>query len=156
MLTGGAIAFAVDSFSNRKDISYICVQHEQAGAMMADAYSRVRDGFAATMSTSGPGATNLITGIACSYFDSIPNIHITGQVNLNEQRGGMPGTLSSRQIGFQETDIVSIAKPVTKKSIQLSKAENIYSVLEDLYTCAQSGRKGPVLLDLPMCLQRGE
>ena len=58
VLTGGAIAFAVDSFSNRKDISYICVQHEQAGAMMADAYSRVGNGFAATMSTSGPGATN--------------------------------------------------------------------------------------------------
>lgn len=154
VLTGGAIAFAVDSFSNRKDISYICVQHEQAGAMMADAYSRVGNGFAATMSTSGPGATNLITGIACSYFDSIPNIHITGQVNLQEQRGVMPGTSNSRQIGFQETDIVSIAKPITKKSIQLRKAEDIYSVLEDLYTCAQSGRKGPVLLDLPMCLQR--
>ena len=66
----------------------------------------------------------------------------------------MPGTLNSRQIGFQETDIVSIAKPVTKKSIQLRKAEDIHSVLEDLYACAQSGRKGPVLLDLPMCLQR--
>ena len=154
VLTGGAIAFAVDSFSNRKDISYICVQHEQAGAMMADAYSRVRNGFAATMSTSGPGATNLITGIACSYFDSIPNLHITGQVNLNEQRGGMPGTLGSRQIGFQETDIVSISKPVTKKSVQLKKADDIYKVLDDLYNCANSDRKGPVLLDLPMCLQR--
>ena len=129
VLTGGARAFAVDSFSNRKDISYICVQHEQAGAMMADAYSRVKNNFAATMSTSGPGATNLITGIACSYFDSIPNIHITGQVNLKEQRGGMPGTLNSRQIGFQETDIVSISKPITKKSIQLKKAEDIYKVL---------------------------
>ncbi|MBF96025.1 MAG: acetolactate synthase [Pelagibacterales bacterium] len=154
VLTGGAIAFAVDSFSNRKDISYICVQHEQAGAMMADAYSRVKNNFAATMSTSGPGATNLITGIACSYFDSIPNIHITGQVNLKEQRGGMPGTSNSRQIGFQETDIVSISKPITKKSIQLKKAEDIYKVLNDLYNCSQSGRRGPVLLDLPMCLQR--
>merc|ERR1711991_406414 len=154
LLTGGAIAFAVVSFSNRKDISYICVQHEQAGAMMADAYSRVKNNFAATMSTSGPGATNLITGIACSYFDSIPNIHITGQVNLKEQRGGMPGTLNSRQIGFQETDIVSISKPVTKKSVQLKNAEDIFNVLNDLYNCAQSGRKGPVLLDLPMCLQR--
>ncbi len=154
VLTGGAIAFAVDSFTNRDDISYICVQHEQAGAMMADAYSRVRDGFAATMSTSGPGATNLITGIACSYFDSIPNLHITGQVNLHEQRGGMPGTSRSRQIGFQETDIVSISKPVTKKSIQLKKAEDIHKTLDDLYYCANTGRKGPVLLDLPMCLQR--
>ena len=87
--------------------------------MMADAIHKVKNGFAATMSTSGPGATNLITGIACSYFDSIPNIHITGQVNLNEQ--SMPGTFGSRQIGFQETDIVSISKPVTKKSVQLKK-----------------------------------
>ena len=106
------------------------------------------------MSTSGPGATNLITGIACSYFDSIPNIHITGQVNLKEQRGGMPGTSDSRQIGFQETDIVSIAKPITKKAVQLKSSDNILDVLDDLYKCSQSGRAGPVLLDLPMCMQR--
>tara|TARA_A100001011_G_scaffold397662_1_gene499407 strand:+ start:690 stop:2525 length:1836 start_codon:yes stop_codon:yes gene_type:complete len=154
VLTGGAIAFSIDAFSKRKDISYICVQHEQAAAMMADAYARIKNNFAATMVTSGPGATNLLTGIACSFFDSIANIHITGQVNLLEQRGGMPNTLESRQIGFQETDIVSISKPITKKSYQLKKNDNIYKVLEDLYNCAQHGRKGPVLLDLPMCLQR--
>ena len=141
-------------FSKRKDISYICVQHEQAAAMMADAYARVTNNYAATMVTSGPGATNLITGIACSYFDSIPNIHITGQVNLLEQRGGMPNTMGSRQIGFQETDIVSISKPITKKSYQLKKDDNIYEVLESLYKNSMEGRKGPVLLDLPMCLQR--
>ncbi len=154
LLTGGAIAFTIDSFSKRKDISYICVQHEQAAAMMADAYARVNNRYAATMVTSGPGATNLITGIACSYFDSIANIHITGQVNLLEQRGGMPNTKGSRQIGFQETDIVSISKPITKKSYQLKKNDNIHKVLENLYNCSVQGRKGPVLLDLPMCLQR--
>ena len=108
-------------FQKEKDISYICVQHEQAAAMMADAYARIKENFSATMTTSGPGATNLITGIACSYFNPIPNIHITGQVNLSEQRGGMPGTMGSRQIGFQETDIVSIAKPITKKQFNLKK-----------------------------------
>ena len=154
LLTGGAIAFTVDAFSKRKDISYVCVQHEQAAAMMADAYARIKNNFAATMTTSGPGATNLITGIACSYFDSIGNIHITGQVNLSEQRGGMPGTKLSRQIGFQETDIVSIAKPITKKAVQLKNSDNILEVLDDLYKCSQSGRAGPVLLDLPMCMQR--
>ena len=122
--------------------------------MMADAYARINNGYAATMVTSGPGATNLITGIACSYFDSIANIHITGQVNLLEQRGGMPNTLGSRQIGFQETDIVSISKPPTKKSYQLKQSDNIYQVLENLYNYSMEGRKGPVLLDLPMCLQR--
>ena len=154
LLTGGAIAFTVDAFSKRKDISYVCVQHEQAAAMMADSYARIKNNFAATMTTSGPGATNLITGIACSYFDSIGNIHITGQVNLSEQRGGMPGTKQSRQIGFQETDIVSIAKPITKKAVQLKSSDNILDVLDDLYKCSQSGRAGPVLLDLPMCMQR--
>ena len=154
LLTGGAIAFTVDAFSKRKDISYVCVQHEQAAAMMADAYARIKNNFAATMTTSGPGATNLITGIACSYFDSIGNIHITGQVNLSEQRGGMPDTMQSRQIGFQETDIVSIAKPITKKAVQLKNSDNILEVLDDLYKCSQSGRAGPVLLDLPMCMQR--
>ena len=154
LLTGGAIAFTVDAFSKRKDISYVCVQHEQAAAMMADSYARIKNNFAATMTTSGPGATNLITGIACSYFDSIGNIHITGQVNLSEQRGGMPSTKQSRQIGFQETDIVSIAKPITKKAVQLKSSDNILEVLDDLYKCSQSGRAGPVLLDLPMCMQR--
>ena len=156
LLTGGAIAFVVDSFSKRKDIGYICVQHEQAAAMMADAYSRVGPNFAATMSTSGPGATNLITGIACSYFDSIPNIHITGQVNTHEQIGAMLGTKKSRQIGFQETNIVSITQPITKKSLQLRKAEDIQNILEYLYNLSQDGRQGPVLLDIPMDMQRVE
>ena len=154
VLTGGAIAFTLDAFSGRKDISYICVQHEQAAAMMADAYARLKGNFAATMSTSGPGATNLITGIACSYFDSIANIHITGQVNLTEQRNIKTNSFGSRQVGFQETDIVSISKPITKKSIQLKKADKICKTLEKLYCISQSGRPGPVLLDLPMCLQR--
>lgn len=156
LLTGGAIAFLVDSFHKRKDISYICVQHEQAAAMMADAYSRIGPNFAATLTTSGPGATNLITGIACSFFDSIPNIHITGQVNTYEQRGSMKGTSHSRQIGFQENDIVSISKPITKLSTQLTNAKNIKYLLEKLYYVSQEGRQGPVLLDIPMNFQKME
>lgn len=69
LITGGAISFVVDAFSRNKKISYVCVAHEQAAAMMADAYSRVGPNLAATMVTSGPGATNLLTGIACSWFD---------------------------------------------------------------------------------------
>jgi len=154
LITGGSIAFTIDSFSKRKDISYICVQHEQAAAMMADAYSRVGPNFSATMSTSGPGGTNLITGIGCSYFDSIPALHIVGQVNVNEQRGVMRGTKNSRQIGFQETDIVSISKPLTKLSIQLKNEKDILYILEKLFYISQKGRQGPVLLDLPMNFQR--
>ena len=77
LITGGAISFLVDSFSRTKKIKYTCVAHEQAAAMMADAYSRTGPNLSCTMVTSGPGATNLITGIACSWFDSIPAIHIT-------------------------------------------------------------------------------
>ena len=92
LLTGGAISFIVDAFSRQKKISYTCVGHEQSAAMMADAYSRVGPNLAATLSTSGPGATNLITGIACSWFDSVPVLHITGQVNTYEQIGAQRGT----------------------------------------------------------------
>ena len=154
LITGGSIAFAIDSFSKRKDISYICAQHEQAAAMMADAYSRLGPNFSATMSTSGPGGTNLITGIGCSYFDSIPALHIVGQVNQNELKGSMKGTINSRQIGFQETDIVSISKPLTKASKQLKNEKDILYVLEELFYIARNKRQGPVLLDLPMNFQR--
>ena len=119
LLTGGAISFMVDAFSRNKKIKYTCVAHEQAAAMMADSYSRVGPNLSCTMVTSGPGATNLITGIACSWFDSIPSLHITGQVNSYEKQGAQKGTKNTRQVGFQETDIVSIAKPITKFSYQL-------------------------------------
>ena len=97
LLTGGAIAFTVDAFSKEKTF-YICVQHEQAAAMMADAYARIKANFSATMTTSGPGATNLITGIACSYFDSVPLYTSQGR-QIYQNKGSMPGTMGSRQIG---------------------------------------------------------
>ena len=80
---------------------------------MADAYSRLGPNFSATMVTSGPGATNLLTGIACSWFDSVPGIHICGQVNTDELSGAVKSTKNARQVGFQETDIVNMAKPIT-------------------------------------------
>ena len=106
------------------------------------------------MVTSGPGATNLITGIYCSWFDSIPNIHITGQVSMNEQRSYLKSTKNCRQIGFQETDIIELSKNFTKKSTQITNSKNIYKILEDLYTYSKSGRKGPVLLDIPINIQK--
>ena len=105
LITGGAIAFIVDAFSRNKNISYISVAHEQAAAMMADSYARLGPNFGATMVTSGPGATNLLTGIACSWFDSIPNIHICGQVNTYETSDYKKSTKNVRQVGFQETDM---------------------------------------------------
>ncbi len=154
LITGGAISFMVDSFSRVKNIKYTCVAHEQAAAMMADSYSRLGPNLSCTMVTSGPGATNLITGIACSWFDSIPAIHITGQVNSYEKQGAQIGTKHSRQIGFQETDIVSITKPITKFSYQLKNPNEIRYVLEKATFLAQSGRPGPVVIDIPMNFQK--
>lgn len=154
VITGGAIAFAMDGFHGRKDIKYVPVNHEQGAAMMGEAYSRLGPGLSACMVTSGPGATNLITGMCCAWFDSIPALYISGQVNTYEQRGAMPGTAKSRQIGFQETDIVSMVKPVTKYSAMIKRVEDVRYELEKAVYIAKSGRPGPVLLDLPMDLQR--
>ena len=154
LMTGGAISFMIDAFSRTKKINYTCVAHEQAAAMMADAYSRLGPNLSCTMATSGPGATNLITGIACSWFDSIPSIHITGQVNSYEKQGAQKGTKNTRQIGFQETDIVSIIKPITKFSYQLKNPNEIKYVLEKACFLAQSGRPGPVVIDIPMDFQK--
>ena len=156
LITGGAISFMVDAFSRNKKVEYISVAHEQAAAMMADSYSRLGPNFSCTMVTSGPGATNLITGIACSYFDSIPSLHICGQVNTYEQQDGHKSTANVRQVGFQETDIVNISKPITKYSYKLKDASEIRYVLEKAYHLATSGRPGPVLIDIPMDLQRAK
>ncbi len=154
LITGGAISFMVDAFSRNKKIKYTSVAHEQSAAMMADAYSRLGPNFSCTMVTSGPGATNLLTGIACSYFDSIPSLHISGQVNTYEQQDGHESTKNVRQVGFQETDIETIAKPITKYSYKLKKASEIRYVLEKAYHIATTGRPGPVLVDIPMNFQK--
>ena len=156
LITGGAISFVVDAFSRNKKIKYTCVAHEQAAAMMADAYSRVGKGFGATMVTSGPGAQNLITGIACSWFDSVPVIHISGQVNSFELSSTNKTTKKVRQVGFQETDIVSIVKPITKFAYQLKNPDQIKYVLEKAFYLSNQGRPGPVLIDIPMDFQRAK
>jgi len=153
-ITGGAICFLMDAFSRNKNMTYTSVAHEQAAAMMADSYSRFGPNFSATMVTSGPGATNLLTGIACSWFDSIPSLHICGQVNRHELSNFHKSTKKVRQVGFQETDIVSMAKPITKFAYQLKNENEIKYILEKAYYIAQTGRPGPVLIDIPMDLQR--
>jgi len=112
LVTGGALAFLVDSFDKNKNLEYVCTAQEQGAAMAAEAYSRITENIGVAMATSGPGATNLMTGIGCAYFDSIPTLYITGQVNTYESttKDG------PRQIGFQETNVVDIVKPITKFS----------------------------------------
>jgi acetolactate synthase-1/2/3 large subunit len=151
-LTGGAIAFVIDAVTRHRDLEVVGFQHEQAAAMAADAYSRLGDGIGVTMATSGPGATNLITGIACSYFDSIPTLHITGQVPTKDSNVGT----RIRQVGFQETDIVSMVRPITKYAVRVTRVEDLRYELEKSYRIATTGRKGPVLIDVPMDVQQQE
>ncbi len=151
-VTGGACAFIIDAVSKCENLNYVCFQHEQAAAMAADAVWRIQKTPGVTLVTSGPGATNLITGIACSYFDSIPSIHITGQVNLNES--AKLKNLDVRQIGFQETNIVEMVKPITKYSVKVETIQSLSEEFNKAYNIATSGRMGPVLLDIPMNIQQ--
>jgi len=149
---GGAITHLIDSTVDRDDISCISVHHEQSGAFAAEAYARINGRLGVAMATSGPGALNMVTGIGSCYFDSVPCLFITGQVNTYEYKFDRP----IRQIGFQETDIVSVVKPLTKYAELVAEAETIRYHLEKAVYLAQSGRPGPALLDIPMNIQRAQ
>ena len=153
-LTGGACAFMIDAVGRHPGLDVICVQNEQAAAMAADAVWRVDRRIGVTMATSGPGATNLITGIACSFFDSIPSIHITGQVNQRESSAVHGANV--RQSGFQETKIVDMVKPITKYAVLVKTVDELRDELAKAYKIAISGRMGPVLIDVPMDIQQAE
>jgi acetolactate synthase-1/2/3 large subunit len=148
-MSGGMIAHILDSIYQKNEIKIVSMKHEQSAAFAADAVGRLTGRPGVAMATSGPGATNLITGIGSSYFDSSPTMFITGQVNRNELKKNR----KIRQLGFQETDIVSIIKPITKKAFRANNAKNVPNLLEKAYEISVSGRPGPVLLDLPMDIQ---
>ena len=152
LVTGGACAFMVDAIGRHDKTRFTCFQHEQSAAMAADAVWRTTGKVGVTMATSGPGATNLITGIACSWFDSIPSLHFTGQVNQSESRESLGSKV--RQAGFQETDIVGIVKPITKWAHKVESVEDLIESLDLALTKATTGRMGPVLLDIPMNIQK--
>lgn len=150
---GGMVTHLMDSLDRYRDrISAHLNYHEQACAMAACGWAEMTGLPGVAYATSGPGATNLLTGIACAYFESLPCIFITGQVNTYEQKG----TLQVRQRGFQETDIVSMARPVTKDALMVTEESQLPHALEYAYRTAMSGRPGPVLLDIPMNVFRGE
>lgn len=152
LVTGGACAFIVDAIARNPTTNYVCVQHEQAAAMAVDAIWRTSGQIGVTVATSGPGATNLITGIACSWFDSIPALHITGQVNQRESSDELG--VNVRQAGFQETDIVEMVRPITKFAVRVKSTKELAAALHSGLTIANEGRKGPVLIDVPMDVQQ--
>lgn len=151
-LSGGMIAHLLDSLGQLKKIQVVSMHHEQGAAFAAEAYGRMTGVPGVALATSGPGATNLLTGVGSCFFDSSPAVFLTGQVNRHEQKGERP----IRQLGFQETDIVSMAAPITKAAWKVQTPEEIPQQLEAAFALTTSGRPGPVLLDVPMDLQRAD
>lgn len=149
-ISGGASLHLIDSIARHPGIEYVCPQHEQAGAMAADAYARVTGRLGAALATSGPGATNLMTGVTCAYADSVPVLYLTGQVATFRMRRDT----GVRQLGFQETDTVAIYTPVTKYAVLVDDPSRIRYELEKACHLATTGRPGPVVVDLPDDLQR--
>lgn len=146
-MTGGAISNQIDAFS-RVPINFVSVQHEQAAAMMVEAYSKLK-GYGVAMATSGPGGTNLITGMYGCWHDSTPSLFITGQVSTFDMRKN-----DVRQRGFQEIDMVSTMRPFTKYTSLVERAEDLPLKLHEAVTASLSGRGGPVHLDIPMDVQQ--
>src|SRR6266487_586857 len=134
---GGAILPAYDALL-QYPIRHVLVRHEQGAAHMADGYARASGRVGVAVATSGPGATNLTTGIATAMMDSIPTVFITGQV-------------PSKVLGsdaFQETDVTGITLPITKHNMLVTDARELAHVMREAFVIAKSGRPGPVLVDI--------
>ena len=151
-VVGGMITHLLDSVHRQRGIRVVSMHHEQGAAFAVDGFGRMRNKPCVAMATSGPGATNLLTGIGSCYFDSVPAVFITGQVNRHELRR----ETGVRQLGFQETDIVSMARPVTKGAWLVEDPAHLPDMLDEAFRLARSGRPGPVLLDIPMDVQRAQ
>lgn len=136
---GGALLHIYDALFKEHDVTHILVRHEQAATHMADGYARATGKPGVVLVTSGPGATNAITGIATAYMDSIPMVILSGQVPSN-----MVGTDA-----FQETDMVGISRPIVKHSFIIKHPSEIPEVIKKAFYLAQSGRPGPVVVDIP-------
>jgi acetolactate synthase-1/2/3 large subunit len=134
---GGAIMPAYDALLE-SPIRHVLVRHEQGAAHMADGYARVSGKVGVAIATSGPGATNLVTGIATAMLDSVPLVCVTGQV-------------TSRVLGtdaFQEIDITGVTLPITKHNYLVTRAEDVARTIREAFYLARSGRPGPVLVDI--------
>ena len=136
---GGALLHIYDAIFRQDDVEHILVRHEQAAAHMADGYARATGKPGVVLVTSGPGATNTVTGIATAYMDSIPMVVISGQVVSN-----MVGSDA-----FQETDMVGVSRPIVKHSFMVKDPREIPEIIKKAFYLAQSGRPGPVVIDIP-------
>jgi acetolactate synthase-1/2/3 large subunit len=136
---GGVVLPLYDEMLNWPQVRHVLVRHEQCAAHMADGYARATGKVGVCLATSGPGATNLVTGIANAMMDSVPMVAITGQVN----------TWSIGKDAFQETDIQGITIPITKHNYLVTDVKDLPYVLAEAFHLARTGRQGPVLVDIP-------
>jgi len=149
---GGVVIHILDSIERRSDIKLVPCENEQGAAIAAEAYSRVSGNLGVAVATSGPGMLNLMQGIGCAYYDSIPALFISGA----PPTGHLKGTRKVRQLGFQEMDVVDIVRSLTKYAVLVTDPKKIRYEIEKLIYMAKEGRPGPVMLDLPDDLQRAE
>src|SRR5882672_8679357 len=150
-VNGGANLHLIHGICDATQIKFIPTTHECNAGFAADAYARLT-GLGCAMSTSGPGATNLVTAIATSYYDSVPVLYITGNV-ATHRFGSQFGV---RQYGFQETPIVEMMKPITKWAEEIISPDMCIDALKHSIKMMTTGRKGPALISIPDDLQRAD
>ncbi|HRF89092.1 MAG TPA: thiamine pyrophosphate-binding protein, partial [Pseudomonadales bacterium] len=136
---GGAALHIYDAIFQQKDVQHILVRHEQAATHAADGYARATGKVGVVLVTSGPGATNAITGIATAYMDSIPMVVISGQVQSHLIGGD----------AFQETDMIGVSRPIVKHSFMVKDPAEIPEIIRKAFYIASTGRPGPVVVDIP-------
>lgn len=152
LVTGGGAMHLNDSIGHTKGLRYICNHHEQASAIAAEGYYRTSGKLCVTNVTTGPGGTNAITGVLGQYLDSIPGLYISGQIKTATYKHTYP-YLNLRQLGDQETDIVSIVTPITKYAKTVYNPLDIKYEIDKAIAIALDGRPGPVWLDIPLDVQ---
>lgn len=149
LLPGGGAMHLVDAMGKCQRITAVPCLHEQACAIAAEAYARINEKMGVAVVTTGPGATNAITGVAGAWIESVPMLVISGQVKRSDMLNGTP----LRQKGVQEVDIISMVKSITKYAVTIKQPEDIRRELETAVRLATSGRQGPVWIDVPLDIQ---
>lgn len=149
---GSNITYIIDAVAARDGLRYIQTYHEQGAAFAANGYAQASESLGVAIASGGPGALNLVTGIANAFFDSVPVLFISGDLSRRFEKSVLP----QRQNGFQSTDIISIVRPITKYAELISTPDDIRRCLERAIYEAMHGRKGPVYLSIPHSIQRAE
>lgn len=149
---GGGCIFLADALGGRKDTRYYCTHHEQAAVMAAESYARVKGRLGVALVTVGPGSTNAITGVAGAWLDSVPLLVLSGQA-FSSQTVGDSGL---RQVGLQEVDILKLIPPITKYAVSVREPQSIRYHLEAALSLAQTGRPGPVWIEIPADIQNAQ